>query len=108
MTAKTSLRAVPDSKAKTAPKRAPKAPVKPPTVSEAATKGSTRDLLVAMRDRIAKAVENEKTAAKDLAALSNRLMQIVRDIEAIDAREGQEDADRANDVEDGKFDASAV
>lgn len=78
------------------------------TVTQAATKGTTRELLVAMRDRIAKSVEAPETQAKDLAALTNRLMQIVREIETIDAREGQEDASRANTDEDGTFDASAV
>jgi ribosome-binding protein aMBF1 (putative translation factor) len=66
-----------------------KPPPKPPpkTVSQAAEAGTTRELLVAMRDRIAKAVENPNTAARDLAALTKRLVEVVRDIEAIDARE---------------------
>lgn len=59
----------------------------PKTVSQAAEAGTTRELLVAMRDRIARAVENPNTAARDLAALTKRLVEVVRDIEAIDARE---------------------
>src|SRR5690606_11896546 len=81
---------------------------KPKTVTEAASKGTTRELLVAMRDRIAVGVENPNTPAKDLAALSNRLMQIVREIEAIDAREDDEEASGAAEVQDGDFNASAV
>lgn len=60
------------------------------TVTEAADKGTTRELLVAMRARIAKAVEDPNTPARDLAALTKRLVEVVRDIEAIDAREEQE------------------
>lgn len=86
----------------TAPPRAPK------TVSEAASNGTTRELLVAMRARIAKAVEDPNTPARDLAALTKRLVEVVRDIEAIDARAEHEEADRASGVEDGRFDASAV
>lgn len=80
----------------------------PSTVTEAASSGTTRDLLVTMRDRVAKDVQNENTPARDLAALTKRLMEIVRDIEAIDARASQEASDHAAEVEDGDFDASAV
>ena len=86
-----------------------KAPVrKPKTVTEAASSGSTRDLLVAMRDRIAVAVENPNTPARDLAALTKRLAETVRDIEAIDAREAEEVADSASRATDSAFDASAI
>ena len=83
-----------------------KGSVKPKSVTEAADAGTTRELLVAMRARIAKAVEDPNTPARDLAALTKRLVEVVRDIEAIDAREGQE-AD-SGPVEDEAFDASAI
>ena len=76
------------------------------SVSAAAEGGSTRDLLVAMRFRIAEAVGDPDTPARDLAALTKRLVEVVRDIEAIDAR--TEEAESHATVEDGKFDASAV
>jgi ribosome-binding protein aMBF1 (putative translation factor) len=79
----------------------------PSTVSDAAENGTTRDLLVTMRARIAKAVEDQNTPARDLAALTKRLVEVVRDIEAIDAREKQE-AQRDADVADESFDASAI
>ncbi len=82
-------------------------PTKPKTVTEGASGGTTRDLLVAMRDRIAVAVENPNTPARDLAALTKRLTETVKEIEAIDAREQQE-GERGAEVEDGDFDASAV
>ena len=81
--------------------------VKPKSVTEAADSGTTRELLVAMRARIAKAVEDPNTPARDLAALTKRLVEVVRDIEAIDART-DEDGDAGDSVEDGTFDASAV
>lgn len=82
-------------------------PVKPKTVTEAADGGTTRELLAAMRSRIAKAVEDPNTPARDLAALTKRLTEVVRDIEAIDAREEQDGAGRA-EVQDGSFDATAI
>lgn len=100
MARKTSLRAVGDDET-------PKPPAKPKTVTEAADKGTTRELLVAMRARIAKAVEDPNTPARDLAALTKRLVEVVRDIEAIDAREEQE-AQRAGPVSDESFNAEAL
>lgn len=84
------------------------ASTKPKTVTQAASDGTTRELLVAMRGRIAEAVENPNTPARDLAALTKRLVEVQRDIDAIDAREAEEDESRAAEVEDGDFDASAV
>ena len=82
---------------------------KPKSVTEAADDGSTRELLVAMRARIAKAVEDPNTPARDLAALTKRLVEVVRDIEAIDARQVQ-DAERAasKSVRDERFDPEAI
>ena len=82
-------------------------PVRPKSVTEAAESGTTRELLAATRDRIALAVEDKNTAARDLASLTKRLMETVRDIEAIDAREAQEAGQHA-EVSDGKFDAEAI
>lgn len=99
MPRKTSLRAVGADEA--APSRA-----KPKTITEAADDGTTRELLVAMRGRIAKAVEDPNTPARDLAALTKRLVEVVREIEATDARE--DDGGSSDEVSDGAFDASAV
>lgn len=84
----------------------PPIPTKPKTVTEAAKNGSTRELLSATRDRIAVAVEDPNTPARDLAALSKRLMETVREIEAIDAR--TEEAGSDAQVSDGEFNADAV
>ena len=60
------------------------------TVAEAAKAGLTREMLVAMQARIAKAVDDPNTAARDLASLTKRLVEVTRDIEAIDAKDSQE------------------
>ena len=60
------------------------------SVTQAAARGTTRELLVAIRTRVAKAVEDADTPARDLAALTKRLVDVAHDIEAIDAREQQE------------------
>jgi hypothetical protein len=84
-------------------------PVRAKSVSEAAKTGTVRELLEATRDRIAVAVENPNTPARDLAALTKRLLETVREIEALDAREDADNASSAADaVQDGAFDASAV
>jgi len=83
------------------------APSKPLTIAQAASSGSTRDVLLASRDRIARALDDPNIAARDLASNSKRLMEIIRDIEAIDAR-AVEDGEAGADVQDGAFDASAV
>lgn len=89
-----------------APDEKPARPARPKTVTEAAKGGTARELLAATRDRIAVAVEDPNTPARDLAALSKRLMETVREIEAIDAR--TEEAESHAIVEDGKFEASAI
>ena len=99
MVAKRGLRAV-------AADEKPPAPTKTKTITEAAKGGTTRELLAATRDRIAVAVEDPNTPARDLAALSKRLMETVREIEAIDAR--TEEAESHAEVSDGKFEASVI
>lgn len=78
----------------------------PKSVTEAAKSGTTLELMAAMRDRIAVAVENPNTPARDLAALTKRLAETVREIEAIKARE-LESGD-GPEVSDGAFDAKAI
>lgn len=97
------LRAVPDGE------KAPRARGRrqPKSVTQAASNGTTRELLEAMRTRVATAVEDPKTPARDLASLTKKLLEIVREIETIDAREKQE-ANRGAEATDGTFDASAI
>jgi len=64
---------------------------KPLTVKEAAETGVRRDLLVAMRSRISTDIDDATTPARDLAALSRRLLEIVKEIEQIDAEDSDDD-----------------
>src|SRR5665647_444487 len=77
----------------------------PLTVEDAADHGSRRDLLVAMRARVATAVQDLKTPAPALAALTRRLMEIAKDIEALDAAGEEQDS---GPIPDEAFDASAI
>lgn len=84
----------------------PKTQRKIMSVTKAASEGSHKDLLEAMRDRVAKTVEDVNTPARDLAALSRRLMEITKEIEAIEAAAAQEAAEDV--VADEAFDAEAL
>jgi hypothetical protein len=93
--------------------RAVKSDDPPPTkakkldVAQAAESGDHRELLVAMRDRIAKAVRNEDCPPRDLAALTRRLQDIAKEIESIDLRAKQE-ADTDAIAEDEAWDSEAL
>jgi hypothetical protein len=80
---------------------------KPRTIVEAADQGSARDLLVAMRNRIAKTLDEPNCPARDQASLSRRLLEIRKEIEAIDAAAEQEAAERA-EISDEAFTAEAL
>jgi len=83
-------------------------PARAKTITEAADAGTQRELLSAMRTRIAKAVEDASTPARDLAALSRRLLEIAREIEAIDSRAGGDDLGDAANTPDDQFDPAAL
>ncbi|MGV8064561.1 hypothetical protein PJP13_24160 [Mycobacterium kansasii] len=98
MARKPGLRAVqPDE---SPPKAAPK------TVAAAAASGNHRELLVAMRERVAKAVSHPDCPPRDLAALTRRLQEIAKEIDVLDERAEQEPADQ--DADDDSYDASAI
>lgn len=78
------------------------------TITEAAAAGDQKVLLVALRERVAKAVEDPNCPPRDLAALSRRLQEIGRDIEAIEARERQEAAEDASGHPDAEWSAEAL
>ena len=65
------------------------------SVADAVENGGQREQLVAMRSRIARAVDEPNIRGADLAALSRRLLEVVREIEAIDAREAEDAAESA-------------
>lgn len=83
---------------------------KPPKkldVVQAAASGDHRALLVAMRERIAKTVGDANCPPRDLAALTRRLQDIAKEIEAIDLRAKQE-ADDDGVTPDEAWNAEAL
>lgn len=77
-------------------------------MSEAAASGDHRALLVAMRERIATTVSNPDCPPRDLAALTRRLQDIAKEIEAIDLRAKEEGADAADVADDEGWNAEAL
>jgi len=77
-------------------------PEQPLTVARAA--GMTRrDLLVALRDKIATDID-AGIQARDLAALSRRLLDIAKEIESIDADTSGDDVGNAAGTADEQWD----
>ncbi|MCT1363320.1 hypothetical protein [Microbacterium sp. p3-SID131] len=77
------------------------------SVLDAAENGTRLDELVQMRKVIARALDNENTSPRDLAALSRRQIEISREIEAL-KRQQQEDKNDASNVADRPFDKAAI
>lgn len=102
------LRAVAADEKAPAAKTRRRASAKPKTVVEAAKSGTDRELLVAMRDRIAEDLDSRSTLARDLASLSKRLMELQREIKAIDDRDEQEGKAKGGPVPDEALDTSAL
>lgn len=78
------------------------------SVSQAAATGNHRSLLVAMRERIARAVSDAECPPRDLAALTRRLQDISKEIEAIDLRAKEEGADAADVTPDEDWASEAL
>lgn len=92
------LRAVPGGRSprkRATKKAAAKKDPKKPDVAQAAASGNHKALLVAMRDRIAITVRDPECPPRDLAALTRRLQDIAKEIEAIELRAKQEAAEDA-------------
>ena len=60
------------------------------TVSHAAEHGTRRDLLVALRRRLAEAIEDERTQSRDLSPIVLRMKELAAEIAEIDVREALE------------------
>ncbi|MGN7978212.1 hypothetical protein ACTJJ4_11620 [Microbacterium sp. 22195] len=89
-----------------APDEAP-APKKPMTILEAAEADDRLEELRSLRRRIARALDDPNTLARDLASLSRRQIEISREIEALQRQESEEASDAAN-IEDEEFDVEAI
>jgi len=100
MAARKSLRAVaPGESAPVVPKL---------TVAQAAATGDHKALLVAMRERIATAVSSADCPPRDLAALTRRLQDISKEIEALVLRAREEGSDAADVAADEEWSAEAL
>lgn len=80
--------------------------VAPTTIEQASLAGSAHDELQLMRIRIARTLDDPSCPPRDLAALSRRLIEIGRELTALEAR-ALEDDPVAN-TQDGKFDPAEV
>lgn len=76
------------------------------TVLHAAEHGTQRDLLVALRRRLAESLEDERTQPRDLSPLTMRLREIAKEIEALDILGN--DHLPALDPADGIFDPDSI
>lgn len=76
-------------------------------VSSAAKANDELGVLETMRDRVAKAIDDSGTSARDLASLTKRLREIMEDIAQVKASRGEE-AVVLEIVEDSPFDAQAI
>lgn len=70
------------------------------TILESAESGSRIDELRAMRRRLARALDDPNTPARDLAALSRRQLEIGREIEAIQIAQDEDHSVIASDADE--------
>ena len=66
-------------------------------ITEAAATGNRKATLIALRDVLARTIQN-CDSGRDMAALSKRLIEVMNEIEAIEVND--EDEDEFNDVLD--------
>jgi len=78
------------------------------SVSEAAESGSRIAELRAMRRVIALRIDDDKTAARDLAALSKRQMDISKEIQELMTEAEGDELGKAADSPDAGFDPTSV
>lgn len=78
------------------------------SVSDAAESGSRIAELRAMRRVIARRLDDEATAARDLAALSKRQMDISREIEELMSEEEGDELGKAADSPDETFNPATL
>lgn len=79
-------------------------PKVPESVLEAVEHGDSRDVMVTLRKRLAAAVDSCTTPARDLAALSRRLLEVdktIREIDLARAERERQTVIEATEDEDG-------
>nr|DAS24119.1 MAG TPA: hypothetical protein [Caudoviricetes sp.] len=77
----------------------------PSTVSQAVKEGTSRDVLTTLRARIAQTIDDPGTPPRDLAALSRRLVDIDKELRAMDAVEREEAIQGGEATGDGDWEA---
>lgn len=77
------------------------------SVADAALLGDRRELLVAMRDRIAKTISDPDCPPRDLASLTRRLQDIAREIDLL-VLSGVGVGSVVASTDDEEFDASSI
>ncbi|ERH33765.1 hypothetical protein HMPREF1550_00208 [Actinomyces sp. oral taxon 877 str. F0543] len=82
------------------------APMPEGRILAAAVRGDERELLEAMRDRVARELDSDALAARDLAALTKRLREIVAEIKALTP--GEEESTVVSPQEDAPLDPATV
>ncbi|ASR85208.1 terminase small subunit [Mycobacterium phage SirPhilip] len=76
------------------------------SITQAAADKDRYALLVAMQTRVAEAIEDRETPARDLAALTRRSMEIAKEIEAIDLQRQEKGDGKPEVPADEPFDGS--
>ena len=79
-----------------------------PSLTDAAHAGDVRGMLVALRTRIADTIADPTCSARDMAALSKRLIDIAREIETIDGPDSSSAIAKAQALADAPFDRKAL
>lgn len=88
---------------------APEPVMAPKSVNEAAEGGDQLELLIALRRRVATAVQDPNCPPRDLAALSRRLQEIGKEISALELKAKQEAAEEeGSGTPDEEWDAEAI
>lgn len=77
------------------------------SILEAAEFGSRLDELVAMRRRIAKALDSDDTSPRDLSSLSRRQIEISKEIDAL-KKQLDEEATHDADTSDEEWSEEAI
>lgn len=83
-------------------------PALPKSVAEAAKDGTARELLAAMRDRIAETVSRADCPPRELGVLTKRLQDIVKDIATLDAVSRDKKSTNTGSVGTNTYDPSAI
>lgn len=74
------------------------------SISRAVEGGSSKDVLLTLRRRLARALDDEATPPRDLASLSRRLLEVDEQIRTIDLAEAErqrQEGSEATEDEDG-------